>query len=857
MTLFRHEISGLLMTQAWQITLLIAVTLLITRYLARNRPHLAHVLWVVVLLKCVTPPLWQSPSGIFCWLQPTNTEPAAEEPPRPELIVGTSGLTPDQFPDALKLGPSATQKPGTPFKDISTLNLTAAPGEAVIQPADSFLSIPNLLVVIWLSGGALILGVAGFRWVLCWRKIKRSGTYSVDSLDEVVASLRQRLKISRRVRLLITPSPIGPAVIAWFRPVVLLPELLVQAKSPQELEPVLAHELVHLRRGDLRISLLQMFASALWWFHPMVHWAGRLATRESERCCDEEVIAELGCDPEIYARSLLDVLELKQKLKPVPVVPGVRPMDVTSKRLERIMNHGRFHKRTPWHCWIIMTVAAFAVLPGAAMIVTAGDLQEAKSATNHVGQDTNQKPIKTPQDNTANAPALERPLVVTTYDVRDFVKLIRKQSFAVVPPKSDKGTVENQPVSVDKALKMLTRLIKISVEPQSWQARNAPEPALGTCSISAFATTQSLVVRQTAEGHQKLGEFLNELRLLLHLNQTTRMKDLSDQEPGEEPEIRAVSYSVADLLAPQPAIHLNQNQNSSENKVESKDTDKLNFDSLIELITTTVSPDSWEDVGGPGTISAFEPTKSLVIRQTQQVHEEIAALFDQLRQLRRRQVTLQIIPLYVTDEQYRQHLRFLPATLGEKNSTTLTAEQTKSIQKLALKLNPQRPGTDSKIKTTSGFLTHEPILGNQTEPFTFKKPSQQTTLVMVSNGQILHTSIPYQTIERQTQYAWVQLQSLVSGDRRFVRVTLKVKTKNKQTPLAGAVTETIPDRRPMLFDLSDQLHFVGRSDTVVTDQPREDSQETKANRTINGRLLITVYPRVVVEEEEEVLADPR
>lgn len=30
------------------------------------------------------------------------------------------------------------------------------------------------------------------------------------------------------------------------------------------------------------------------------------------------------------------------------------------------------------------------------------------------------------------------------------------------------------------------------------------------------------------------------------------------------------------------------------------------FDSLIDLITTTVEPDGWEDVGGPGTISPFE-----------------------------------------------------------------------------------------------------------------------------------------------------------------------------------------------------------------------------------------------------------
>ena len=30
------------------------------------------------------------------------------------------------------------------------------------------------------------------------------------------------------------------------------------------------------------------------------------------------------------------------------------------------------------------------------------------------------------------------------------------------------------------------------------------------------------------------------------------------------------------------------------------------FDSLIDLITTTVAPDSWDDVGGPGSIAPFE-----------------------------------------------------------------------------------------------------------------------------------------------------------------------------------------------------------------------------------------------------------
>ncbi|MEN6451232.1 MAG: hypothetical protein ABFC96_12135 [Thermoguttaceae bacterium] len=66
------------------------------------------------------------------------------------------------------------------------------------------------------------------------------------------------------------------------------------------------------------------------------------------------------------------------------------------------------------------------------------------------------------------------------------------------------------------------------------------------------------------------------------------------------------------------------------------------FDSLIELIKSTVKPSSWDDVGGAGSISNFENNLTLVVSQTQEVHEEIADLLDQLRRLQDLQVTIEV-----------------------------------------------------------------------------------------------------------------------------------------------------------------------------------------------------------------------
>ncbi|MDZ7616860.1 MAG: hypothetical protein U1E05_07650, partial [Patescibacteria group bacterium] len=61
---------------------------------------------------------------------------------------------------------------------------------------------------------------------------------------------------------------------------------------------------------------------------------------------------------------------------------------------------------------------------------------------------------------------------------------------------------------------------------------------------------------------------------------------------------------------------------------------QADFDSLIELITSTVKPQTWDEVGGPGSIAPFETNLSIVVSQTQDVHEEIVDLLEQLRRSR-------------------------------------------------------------------------------------------------------------------------------------------------------------------------------------------------------------------------------
>ncbi len=52
---------------------------------------------------------------------------------------------------------------------------------------------------------------------------------------------------------------------------------------------------------------------------------------------------------------------------------------------------------------------------------------------------------------------------------------------------------------------------------------------------------------------------------------------------------------------------------------------------LVHLIRTTIAPHTWDTRGGMGTIKLWRPGHALVVRQTDDVHDQLANLIEQLR----------------------------------------------------------------------------------------------------------------------------------------------------------------------------------------------------------------------------------
>ncbi len=99
------------------------------------------------------------------------------------------------------------------------------------------------------------------------------------------------------------------------------------------------------------------------------------------------------------------------------------------------------------------------------------------------------------------------------------------------------------------------------------------------------------------------------------------------------------------------------------------------YASLIDMITSCIQPETWDEVGGPGSIKPVHIAQALSIRQTQAVHDEIASILAEVeRQLSVPTGTPPAAPLLDANREAEQSIRAKLAAKGNLKCRDETLE---------------------------------------------------------------------------------------------------------------------------------------------------------------------------------------
>jgi beta-lactamase regulating signal transducer with metallopeptidase domain len=269
----------------WQSTVFAAAMWVLALWLRHNRAAVRYWLWLAASVKFLIPFSVLMGTGSQLWRRT-----AAE-------------IEPSQWS-------SVAEQISQPF--TAPALVTGVPAPPMILP------VPALLFGIWVCGVAV--GIAFWlRSSLKMRAVRRAAMPFDLGLPIPAACCSVRVE---------------PGVFGIRKPILLLPEGIIERLSPAQLAAIVRHEMCHVHRRDNLTAALHMLVEILFWFYPLVWWVRTRLIEEREHACDEEVLT-VATDPEAYAEGILSVCMFY--LQAPPCVAGAAGANLR-KRLERILS---------------------------------------------------------------------------------------------------------------------------------------------------------------------------------------------------------------------------------------------------------------------------------------------------------------------------------------------------------------------------------------------------------------------------------------------------------------------------------------------------------------------------------------
>ncbi len=301
-----------------------------------QRPALAHVLWLLALVKMITPPLFQIPISI-------------------------------EAPDKAEAALVAVHSARKTVKQSSIENLGTI--EQSANPADSSVSFAwkNLFVAIWIAGSLLWFALAVWRaW--CFNRWLREAKPISPGLDETVRSVARRLGLAKLPRVALFDSIASPFLWSFGgRAWIAFPAKLMSSLSSEEQETLIAHELAHYRRADHWYRWLEATLIGVYWWHPVIWWLRKGLRQSEEDCCDAWVLFAYPSREKHYARTLLKTIDfLADDADPIPNtacgISGRGKANNVKQRFEMILNK-KTSPRMTWRHATIAFILATVLMP--------------------------------------------------------------------------------------------------------------------------------------------------------------------------------------------------------------------------------------------------------------------------------------------------------------------------------------------------------------------------------------------------------------------------------------------------------------------------------------------------------------
>lgn len=343
-----ENLGWTLLHSLWQIALIALVLFLLLRVLRRFSANARYLVSVFALAFAVILPV-----STFVGLERNSlSNPFQNESLTTENVgqIDENLRRAEDFASLTKTETqSANSKDTSVFASIKKLNNYFNENFSAVLP---------FVVGVWFFGVLFFaFRLVGGIWQLHIFKTREISAPNKDWQDRF-SVLCEKLKIKQTVKFLQSNLVETPIVVGWLKPLILVPTSIFLQINPRELETILAHELVHIRRFDCLINFAQSIVEILFFYHPCAWWISSIIRNERECAADEAVIKSFGASRLIYANALANLEEIRHLTnQTAPSILVAANGGNLMPRISKILQKNTEIKRSAFSAW-----SAFAAL---------------------------------------------------------------------------------------------------------------------------------------------------------------------------------------------------------------------------------------------------------------------------------------------------------------------------------------------------------------------------------------------------------------------------------------------------------------------------------------------------------------
>ena len=206
-------------------------------------------------------------------------------------------------------------------------------------------------VSVWLAGIILFsMRISGGIWQL--NKYRRHRLSKVpEEWARRFETICVRIGASKVVELLSSKTLSTPIAVGVFRPVIIVPAAMFLQIEPRQLEAIIVHELIHIRRHDPLVNVIQIAIETVFFYHPGIWWISRQVRREREFAADAAVLEIFEDGNLTYAAALASLEEIRLSAdQTVPSIAAAANGGSLMQRIQRILNE-KTEKRNAGSAW--------------------------------------------------------------------------------------------------------------------------------------------------------------------------------------------------------------------------------------------------------------------------------------------------------------------------------------------------------------------------------------------------------------------------------------------------------------------------------------------------------------------------